>query len=300
MISIAKQRIHNAEDKLVKCLASNYGQEFLDYLEALYKENADKFIPLPCMKIKHKEPTEIITPDFKALYMDFAYEMEDESITHYEHFSGDLTERKLAHTESYVFEKYRQDLKKVNTIIVSTGDPKKSKREIWAGKIVKFNPIWMIFLKETNGREKLKNIENKVKIKKELTLFEAIDLVFMVLFDHDEPPEEIIEKVCYLVSQITNPTPDQRKILHWGLTLIIFRFIKDPEQINRLKGMVKMYDKTIHDTMHDILEHEKQEAVTENKIEIAKNMIKEGFPTNLITKLTRLDLNSVKKLQLEK
>ena len=157
-----------------------------------------------------------------------------------------------------------------------------------------------IFKRVYNGREKLKNIENKVKIKKELTLFEAIDLVFMVLFDHDEPPEEIIEKVCYLVSQITNPTPDQRKILHWGLTLIIFRFIKDPEQINRLKGMVKMYDKTIHDTMHDILEHEKQEAVTENKIEIAKNMIKEGFPTNLITKLTRLDLNSVKKLQLGK
>ena len=113
----------------------------MDYLEALYKENSDDFIPLPCNKIKHKEPTEIITPDFKTLYMDFAYEVEDESITHYEHFSGNLTESKLVHTGSYVFEKYKQDLKKVNTIIVSTGDPEKSKRKVWAGKIVKFNPI---------------------------------------------------------------------------------------------------------------------------------------------------------------
>ena len=154
MISLSKQKIHNAEDKLIKCLASNYGQEFLDYLEALYKENSADFISLPCNKIKHEEPTEIITPDFKTLYMDFAYEVEDESITHYEHFSGNLTESKLVHTGSYVFEKYKQDLKKVNTIIVSTGDPEKSKREVWAGKIVKFNPIWLIFLKEYIMEEK--------------------------------------------------------------------------------------------------------------------------------------------------
>ena len=76
-----------------------------------------------------------------------------------------------------------------------------------------------IFKRVYNGREKLKNIENKVKIKKELTLFEAIDLVFMVFFDHDEPPEEIIEKVCYLVSKITNPTPDQKKDIALGINI---------------------------------------------------------------------------------
>ena len=65
-----------------------------------------------------------------------------------------------------------------------------------------------------------------------------------------------------------------------------------------------MYDKTIHDTMHDIVEHEKREygkkVLGERDIEIAKDMIKEGFPTNIISKISKLDLNSVKKLQLEK
>ena len=316
MIIIVKQKIHNSEDKLVKCLAGIYGQVFLYYLWALYSENNEDFIPLPCMRIKHEEPTEIITSDFRAFYMDFAYEMVDGSITHFEHFSGILTESKLAHTGAYVFEKYSKGLKKVNTIIVSTGDPEKSKREVWAGEIVKFSPIWLIFLREYDGIEKLKNIESKVKSKKELTLFDAIDLVFMVYFIQDKTPEEVLEEVCCLVSEISNPTLDQRRILRWGLTVIIYRFVEDPERIKRLKGMVKMRDETIHDTMRRILEDERQEAVEEARegirqeaaeeaveernMKIANDMIKEGLPINLIAKISKLDLNLVKQLQLGK
>ena len=222
------EEIHAPEDKLVKILASNYSQEFLNYLLNLHKKNNEEFIPLPNTKIKNKEPTEIITHDLKTFFMDFAYEMEDGSILNYEHFSGNLDYENLARSGAYVFEKHRENLQKVNTIIVSTGDPEKSKKEVWAGEIVKFNPIWLIFLREHDGREKLKNIENKVKNKQELTLFEAIDLVFMVFFDHDQTPEEIIEKICYLAGKITNPSPKQAGIIHWGLTLIIHRFKKDP------------------------------------------------------------------------
>lgn len=120
------EEISNAEDKLVKTLASIYSQEFLNYLENLHKKNNKEFIPLPTTKIKNKEPTEIITHDLKTFFMDFAYEMEDGSITHYEHFSGNLNYENLARTGAYVFEKHRQDLQKVNTIIVSTGNPEKS------------------------------------------------------------------------------------------------------------------------------------------------------------------------------
>ena len=295
------EEIHTPEDKLVKILASNYSQEFLNYLLNLHKKNNKEFIPLPNTKIKNKEPTEIITHDLKTFFMDFAYEMEDGSILNYEHFSGNLDYENLARSGAYVFEKHREDLQKVNTIIVSTGDPEKSKREVWAGEIVKFNPIWLIFLREHDGREKLKNIENKVKNKQELTLFEAIDLVFMVFFDHDKTQDEIIEKICYLAGKITNPGIKQAGIIHWGLTLIIYRFKKDPQEINKLKRMIKMNEGTIHDLMHDILEHEKQEygqqVREERDIEIATNLINEGISIKQIAKATKLDLNRIEQLK---
>ena len=301
------EEIHAPEDKLVKILASNYSQEFLNYLLNLHKKNNEEFIPLPNTKIKNKEPTEIITHDLKTFFMDFAYEMEDGSILNYEHFSGNLDYENLARSGAYVFEKHRENLQKVNTIIVSTGDPEKSKKEVWAGEIVKFNPIWLIFLREHDGREKLKNIENKVKNKQELTLFEAIDLVFMVFFDHDQTPEEIIEKICYLAGKITNPSPKQAGIIHWGLTLIIHRFKKDPKEIKRLKRlkrMINMNEGTIHDLMHDVLEYERQEArqeaIEENKMEIANTMINKGIPTNQIAEITKLDINTIKQLNIGK
>ena len=85
-----------------------------------------------------------------------------------------------------------------------------------------------------------------------------------------------------------------------------------------------MRDETIHDTMRRILEDERQEAVEEaregirqeaveearegirqeaveeNRIEMANDMIKEGLPINLIAKISKLDLNLVKQLQLGK
>ena len=125
----------------------------------------------------------------------------------------------------------------------------------------------------------------------------------MVFFDHDQTPEEIIEKICYLAGKITNPSPKQAGIIHWGLTLIIHRFKKDPKEIKRLKRlkrMINMNEGTIHDLMHDVLEYERQEARQERDLEIANNLIKEGIPINQIAKATKLDINTIKQLNIGK
>ena len=84
---------------LIKKLASDYGQEFLDYLDSLYHENHKNPMELPSKKIKSKSATEIVTPNLKNLYMDFAYYMDDDSILHYGHYIGVLTEENLVYTD---------------------------------------------------------------------------------------------------------------------------------------------------------------------------------------------------------
>ena len=63
---------------------------------------------MPCTKIKKVYSTELITPNFKGLLMDFVYEMVDDSYIHYEHYSGNLTHGNLTHTGRYDMELHEE------------------------------------------------------------------------------------------------------------------------------------------------------------------------------------------------
>ena len=61
-----------------------------------------------------------------------------------------------------------------------------------------------------------------------------------------------------------------------------------------------MNEGTIHDLMHDVLEYERQEARQERDLEIANNLINEGIPIKQIAKATKLDINTIKQLNIWK
>lgn len=124
---------------------------------------------MPCTKIKKVYSTELITPNFKGLLMDFVYEMVDDSYIHYEHYSGNLTHGNLTHTGRYDMELHEETGKPINTIIISTGNPNKSETECWIGKVNKYTPIRIIFLKKYPGDQRLKNVKIKIENNKKLT-----------------------------------------------------------------------------------------------------------------------------------
>ena len=89
------------------------------------------------------------------------------------------------------------------------------------------------------------------------------------------------------------------------------------------KKMINMNEGTIHDLMHDVLEYERKEAIEEaieetrqqlieetrqetiqkikqEKMEIANNLINEGIPMKQIAKATKLDINTIKQLNIGK
>ena len=61
-----------------------------------------------------------------------------------------------------------------------------------------------------------------------------------------------------------------------------------------------MNEGTIHDLMRDVLEYERQEARQERDLEIANNLINEGIPIKQIAKATKLDINTIKQLNIGK
>ena len=300
-----EDEIYKHEDLLIKKLASDYGQKFLNYLDSLYHENHKNPLELPSKTIKSKSATEIVTPNLKNLYMDFAYDMDDDSILHYEHYSCVLTEENLVHTGCYAFEKRRETKKDIVTIIVSTGDPKKSARIVWLNERTNFLPFRIVFLKEYNGEEKLKKIKNKVKNKKKLTFDEIIEIVLMVLFDNSRPPEEVVEEVCYLTTQLVDTTPEERNLLRWGLILVSNKFVKDREKLRKLRRVITMNNESIYRDLHSYFQSERedygteqrQEGKQEEKIEIANTMINKGYSIEEIVEITQLDIGSIKTLK---
>ena len=78
----------------------------------------------------------------------YTTEMVDDSYIHYEHYSGNLTHGNLTHTGRYDMELHEETGKPINTIIISTGNPNKSETECWIGKVNKYTPIRIIFLKK--------------------------------------------------------------------------------------------------------------------------------------------------------
>ncbi len=293
------------EDLLIKKLSQDYGQEFLDYLDALYHENHENPVELPCKTIKTQSSTELVTSTFKNMYMDFTYELVDGSILHYEHFSTVLTDENLTNTALYDFEKHKETGEQIITFIVSTADPEKSLRELWLNPVTNFMVFRLIFLKEYDGNEKLKNIKKKINNNEKLTFNEIIDLVLMALFKHSRPIEEVIEEVCYLTTKLVDATPDERNLLRWGLLLISDKYITDYEKLKELRHVIIMNNDTIYGALHRYFNFEKEEYANtkkqewkiEEKEEIANNMLNKGYSLKEISEITQLNINTIKHLK---
>ena len=104
----------------------------------------------------------------------------------------------------------------------------------------------------------------------------------------------------------------ERNLLRWGLFLISNKFVKDPKKLKELRQVIEMNNDSIYGLVHNAFQTEKeeygeekkqegnQEGRNEEKIEIVTAMIKEGLPTNQISRITQLDINSIEELKLAK
>ena len=292
------------EDLVIKKLSQDYGQEFLDYLDALYHENHENPVELPCKTIKTESSTELVTSSLKNMYMDFTYVLVDGSILHFEHYSTVLTDENLTNTALYAFEKHKETDEQIITIIVSTADPEKSLRELWLNPVTNFTPFRVIFLKEYDGNEKLKKIKKKINNNEKLTFNEIIELVLMALFKHTKPIEEVIEEVCYLTTKLVDATPNERNLLRWGLLLISDKYITDYEKLKELSHVITMNNDTIYGALHRYFQSEKEdygaEKKQEEKIEIANTMLNKGYSLKEVVEITQLNMNTIKQLKLGK
>ena len=64
--------------------------------------------------------------------------------------------------------------------------------------------------------------------------------------------------------------------------------------------MIKVGHETIQASLRSYIEDEREYAREERDIEIANNMINNGFSANQIAEITKIDLNTIKQISLGK
>ena len=99
-------------------------------------------------------------------------------------------------------------------------------------------------------------------------------------------------------------TEEHSQILFWGLWLTTEIFIKNEKTRERVRTMTLLNGSSINEILHkkeyELIEEGKEEGMEKRNIEIASKMINEGLPAKLISKITGLDINTIKQLKLGK
>ena len=162
---------------------------------------------------------------------------------------------------------------KQDKLIKGTGNPNKSETECWIGKVNKYTPIRIIFLKKYPGDQRLKNVKIKIENNKKLTAFDILDLIFIPFLNTTKNSEEIVKEICGYVSKITKITTKQTKILTWGLWLTTEIFIKNPETLEKVRTMSTLKGQSINEKLHNREIELRQEGKQEEKTNM-KNTIK--------------------------
>jgi hypothetical protein len=159
-----------------------------------------------------------------------------------------------------------------------------------------FKPKILSF-KDCDGDKFLSNINMKLKNNKKLTSDEYIQLGLVPLMYSKHEASEQILKTIETTRKIKNMDNDFKKEILGVQAILADKFVEDSDLKNQIIDVIYMDLDIIHDFG---LYKEKQgmtEGKTEEKINIAKNMIKENYSISEIMKITDLSNECIKNLK---
>lgn len=146
-------------------------------------------------------------------------------------------------------------------------------------------------LKDFNGDEIRDGLKYKIKNNIKFNEEDVMDFVLTPLMKIDSNIGDFIRENVYLVKKI-KATEKDILFMEAMLVMEIDNFVRD-EELNRIiKGELRMKLSIIDEIVDDILEEGEEKGIVigteKNKIQVAKDMIKEGYSEEEILKISRI------------
>jgi hypothetical protein len=179
---------------------------------------------------------------------------------------------------------YYKEGKPVKTIVIYSSDIEETVTSLDAGSL-QYN-VGTFYLASLNGDEAYEKLKAKVEAKDLLTKQDLISIVFLPLMKNNVDKFTRLEQAIALSRAL--PTKQQQLQIQVMLGLLAEKFITDENELKKLKELI---------SMSKLFEMIIEDAKTDEKIEIAKSMLRDDFPISVITKHTGLPVVTIQTLQ---
>ena len=287
--------VHQSEDQLFKYATKEDG---FGLLKLLKESNANiKEIDFESENLTYN-PTELVELDPKIYKTDMILELDHLIVlTEFQSTIVKTIDEKRYRLYTALVDYAKRNNKPLILIVISTAEKTKIK-EYKINKDCVFT-IPIVSLKDFDGDKIINNIENKIKNNQKITSHEMLNLALAPFMSSKKPLDKQIEKTVKTLDEVRKSMKCSSDFVFGIELLIVEKFIKNERQHKKLTNILRDTMKIIDEWRQEDYENGKQEGKEEEKINTAKNMLKENYTIKQIANITQLNMESIKQLKAE-
>lgn len=283
--------VHQSEDQLFKYATK---EDSIGLLKLLKESNANiKEIDFESKNLTYN-PTELIELDPKIYKTDMILELDHLIVlTEFQSTIVKTPDEKRYRLYTALVDYAKRNNKPIILIVISTAEKTKI-NEYKINKDCVFT-IPIVSLKDFDGDKIINNIENKIKNNQKITRHEMLNLALAPFMSSKKPLNKQIEKTVKTLDEVRKSMKCSSDFVFGIELLIVEKFIKNERQHKKLTNILRDTMKIIDEWRQEDYENGKKE----EKINTAKNMLKENYSIKQIAKITQLNIESIKQIKAE-
>lgn len=287
--------VHQSEDQLFKYATKEDG---FGLLKLLKESNANiKEIDFKSENLTYN-PTKLIELDPKIYKTDMILELDHLIVlTEFQSTIVKTIDEKRYRLYTALVDYAKRNNKPLILIVISTAEKTKIKQYKINKDCVFTIPI--VSLKDFDGDKIINNIENKIKNNQKITRHEMLNLALAPFMSSKKPLDKQIEKTVKTLDEVRKSMKCSSDFVFGIELLIVEKFIKNERQHKKLTNILRDTMKIIDEWRQEDYENGKQEGKEEEKINTAKNMLKENYTIKQIATITQLNIESIKQIKAE-
>lgn len=287
--------VHQSEDQLFKYATKEDG---IGLLKLLKESNANiKEIDFESENLTYN-PTELVELDPKIYKTDMILELDHLIVlTEFQSTIVKTPDEKRYRLYTALVDYAKRNNKPLILIVISTAEKTKIKQYKINKDCVFTIPI--VSLKDFDGDKIINNIENKIKNNQKIIRHEMLNLALAPFMSSKKPLDKQIEKTVKTLDEVRKSMKCSSDFVFGIELLIVEKFIKNERQHKKLTNILRDTMKIIDEWRQEDYENGKQEGKEEEKINTAKNMLKENYTIKQIAKITQLNIESIKQIKAE-
>lgn len=287
--------VHQSEDQLFKYATKEDG---IGLLKLLKESNANiKEIDFESKNLTYN-PTELIELDPKIYKTDMILELDHLIVlTEFQSTIVKTPDEKRYRLYTARVDYAKRNNKPIILIVISTAEKTKIKQYKINKDCVFTIPI--VSLKDFDGDKIINNIENKIKNNQKITRHEMLNLALAPFMSSKKPLDKQIEKTVKTLDEVRKSMKCSSDFVFGIELLIVEKFIKNERQHKKLTNILRDTMKIIDEWRQEDYENGKKEGKEEEKINTAKNMLKENYTIKQIATITQLNIESIKQIKAE-